>query len=244
MVVSRNIAKMRFSFLQRLSGLCLFLVLGGISGRLSAQDMPSRHESAIRAFEQLDSAGGSHPEAILFLGSSSIGMWKSLAEDMAPLPVLNRGFGGSTLADVAYYAPGILLPHRPALIVLYAGENDLANEERTAANVTEAFQQFSAFLKQHLPNAQLYYISIKPSPARWHHWEKFSEANEALRAIMNRELNYHFIDLSSSMLTPYGLARDDIFLDDMLHLNETGYAIWTSVLKPVLLEAYKKYGKR
>lgn len=240
----RNIAKMRVSFLRLLGGFCLFLSLGGISSRASAQDVSSRYESAIRAFEQLDSAVGSRPEAILFLGSSSIGMWKTLAEDMQPLPVLNRGFGGSTLSEVAYYAPRILLPHRPALIVLYAGENDLANEERAAAAVTEAFLRLSTFLKQNLPNAQLYYISIKPSPARWHYWEKFSEANEALRAIMNQEQNYHFIDLTSSMLTPYGLVRDDIFLEDMLHLNETGYAIWTSVLKPVLLEAYKKHGKR
>jgi lysophospholipase L1-like esterase len=197
-------------------------------------------ESEIQEFERIDARDGYFPASVLFVGSSSIRMWGTLAADMNPLPVLNRGFGGASLSHVTYYADRIILPHKPRMIVLYAGENDLAYETGTIGNLVSYFNAWSNYLKSKLPGTQLYFISIKPSIARWQYWEKMKEANRQIREIIDREPDYHYIDVAGAMLTSSGYVRDDIFLSDNLHMNAKGYAIWTSIIKPKLTEEYAR----
>ncbi len=216
----------------------LFVLLIMVGGSLVAQVDISRFEKEIRAFEKEDSALGINRHAILFAGSSSIRLWSSLEKDMFPLSVLNRGFGGSTLPELIHYADRIILPYKPDIIVLYCGENDLANDETSADQVYNNFKKFYKYLRKQLPTTRLYYISIKPSVKRWEYWPKFKEANQKIAKFMRRHKRCYYIDTASKMLDENGVVYQDIFVEDKLHMNAKGYAIWTGVLKPALQIAY------
>ncbi len=199
-----------------------------------AQPNPDRFESAIQEFENEDKENGYQPQSVLFTGSSSIRMWKTLEGDMAPVPVVNRGFGGSTIPEVLHYADRIILPHQPKTIVFYCGENDLSNDEATAELAVQRFKEFHKYMKKNLPETQLYFIAIKPSISREKYWPKLQEANKQLKKFMDGKKNYFFVDVASNMLDENGKVLQDIFLEDNLHMNEKGYKIWTETLKPLL----------
>jgi lysophospholipase L1-like esterase len=219
---------------------CYILIILLIDlGFVLAQDKEHRFESQIREFEQEDAVNGYNPDAVFFTGSSSIRMWKTLAEDMSPIPVINRGFGGSVIPDVLYFGDRYLLPHKPEIIVLYSGDNDLANDHTKARDVLQSFKDLDAYLKEHLPDTRLFFISIKPSISREKYWPKMKKANKLLRKYMKKDPRLTFMDIASPVIDDAGKIRDDIFLEDNLHLNEKGYAIWTSIVKPYLMEVYK-----
>ena len=213
----------------------LFLIAGLITFTF-AQQKPGKYESTIVKFEQEDQKNGYHPEAVLFTGSSSIKMWKSLSEDMSPIPVINRGFGGSTIPEVTYYADRILLPHHPKIIVFYCGENDLANEESKSNLAVKSFKKFHEYMKKNLPETKVFFIAIKPSIRRWNYWDKMNEANAKLSKFISKKDNYFYVDTASQMLDEHGIVLQDIFIKDNLHMNAKGYAIWTNVIKPILEE--------
>ncbi|MDZ7605773.1 MAG: SGNH/GDSL hydrolase family protein [Cyclobacteriaceae bacterium] len=208
-----------------------------VASPLFAQVNLNRFDAEIRKFEIEDSISGIKKGAILFTGSSSIRMWKTLEADMAPLKVLNRGFGGSTIPEVTHYADRIILPYRPDIIVLYCGENDISNDQTTSEEVFMSFKEFHKYLRKNLPKTQLYYISMKPSVLRWKYWPKVNEANLKIEAFIKRRKNYHYIDTATKMLDSDGMVFQDIFIQDNLHMNEKGYAIWTEVIKPELERA-------
>jgi lysophospholipase L1-like esterase len=216
----------------------LILLLAGITITGYTQQKLDKFESAILEYEKQDQKNGHQPGAVLFTGSSSIRMWKSLADDMAPIPVLNRGFGGSTIPEVTYYADRILLPHQPKIIVFYCGENDLSNDEAKSDLALKSFKQFHTYMKKNLPETKVFFIAIKPSISRWHYWTKMSEANEKIEKFINRKDNYFFVDTASGMLDENGTVLQDIFIKDNLHMNEKGYDIWTKILKPILEKHY------
>ena len=214
----------------------LFFVVG-----LKAQKTPiDRFEKEIVQFEQQDRETGNIQNAIEFTGSSSIRMWKSLARDMAPMKVINRGFGGSTLPELLHYADRIILPYHPKILVVYCGENDLAIDKTKARTVVRSFRAFSRYLQEKLPYTKLFYISIKPSISRWAYWAKMAEANAHIKKIINKNPNYTFVDAASGMLDKEGFVKQDIFIEDNLHMNQKGYAIWTEILKPQLQPVYDK----
>jgi lysophospholipase L1-like esterase len=214
----------------------IFLLL--FSSIVFAQTKPDRFESAIVKFEQEDQEKGYHPESVLFTGSSSIRMWKTLAEDMAPIPVINRGFGGSTIPEVLYYADRIILPHQPKYIVLYCGENDLSNDETKAKEALKSFKAFHKYLRENLPDSRLYFIAIKPSISREQYWPKLQKANKLISKFISKQDNYLFVDTASKMLDNNGIVLQDIFIEDNLHMNAKGYDIWTNILKPILEKDY------
>ena len=203
-----------------------------------AQQNLDKFESEIRKFEHIDSITTYDPESILFVGSSSIRRWESLTQDMAPMSVINRGFGGSTIPEVIYYADRIILPFHPKLLVLYCGENDLANDNTKANQAVKSFKQFIAYMKVNLPDTKVFFVSIKPSISRVQYWTKMQEANAKIIKIMERKSNYYFVDVASEMLDHQGVVLQDIFVEDNLHLNAKGYAIWTDLLKPILEKYY------
>jgi len=197
-----------------------------------------RFESTIAEFEQEDQANGYHPEALLFTGSSSIRMWKTLAQDMDPMAAINRGFGGSTIPEVTYYADRIILPHHPKIIVFYCGENDLANDNSKSSLALKSFKEFHKYLKKNLPDTKLFFIAIKPSISRWNYWPRFGEANQKIKRYIEKKDNFFFIDTASKMLDEEGVVLQDIFIEDNLHMNAKGYKIWTNTIKPILEEYY------
>ncbi len=217
----------------------LLLILVTLCQAAFSQPKIDRFEKTILEFETEDRAEGYHPEAILFTGSSSIRMWKTLQQDMTPLPAINRGFGGSTIPEVIHYADRIILPHHPKLLVLYCGENDIAHDDVPAKTAVKSFKKFYAWMQDNLPDTKVFFLPLKPSVSRWKYWEKFQKANKKIKKFIEKKDDWYYIDTASAMLDDNGMVKKDIFIKDNLHMNAKGYAIWTKVVKPVLEKYYE-----
>jgi lysophospholipase L1-like esterase len=196
---------------------------------------PNRFSAEIRAFEDLDRQNSVPRDAVLFIGSSSIRLWKT-AESFPDLPVINRGFGGSVVADSLHFADRIILKYRPRVIVFYAGDNDIA-AGMSPREVFDDIQAFVDLIHKRLPATRIIFLAIKPSRARWEHWPKMQEANALVAALAEKNDQLEYVDTTTPMLGPDGQPRRELFLDDGLHLNENGYATWNTVLEPVLQSA-------
>jgi len=170
---------------------------------------------------------------VLFIGSSSIRMWTTLAADFPGVPTVRRGFGGSAIPDSTFYAGRIVIPYHPKLIVMYAGDNDVA-EGHSAQQVIDDFKAFVARVRRDLPDAAIAYISIKPSIDRWSMWPRMRAANEGIDKWAQTQSNVQFVDVASKMLGTNGKPRPELFRTDGLHIKPAGYAICINALKPVL----------
>ena len=175
--------------------------------------------------------------AILFAGSSSIVFWRSLAEDMAPLTVLNRGFGGSQMFELNMFRDRIVTPYEPRAVLVYEGDNDVAAGKQPAEILAE-YRDFVDHLKERLPNTDVYFIAVKPSVRRAHLWSTMVEVNDALQALADEHDHVQFLDTSTPMLSEDGTVMDGLLVEDGLHMNANGYAIWADVIKPVLMSSY------
>ncbi len=193
----------------------------------------AKWEKEISAFEAKDRDQPPEKGGILFIGSSSIRMWKTLAEDFPKHRVLNRGFGGSQIEDSIYYADRIVFPYAPRMIVMYSGGNDI-NAGTTPQRVADDFRAFVEKVRSRLPEVQIAYISIAGNPKRWAQVDKVKDANARIREYCEKGRNLKFIDTYSEMLGSDGLPKPDIFLDDKLHMNAAGYKIWAGVVGPYL----------
>lgn len=192
-------------------------------------DAPFRDE--ILRFAEQDRESPPPICPVLFVGSSSIRLWKTLAEDMAPLPVLNRAFGGSTTAQSNRYFDWIVTPYRPRAIVLYAGENDLDGGISPAAAAAD-FRRFMQLKRAKLGRTPVFYISAKPSKLRFNQSARQSELNAAIRKLAGMSSDLTFIDVVSPMLNS-GRPRD-LYVEDGLHMNAAGYAIWSGLVRNAL----------
>ncbi|MDX1933141.1 MAG: SGNH/GDSL hydrolase family protein [Capsulimonadales bacterium] len=191
-------------------------------------------EKAIVAFETADREKGTPPPGgILFVGSSSIVQWKTLATDFPGLPTINRGFGGSHIPDSTFYAARIVLPYAPKTVVLYAGDNDIA-AGHTSAQVTGDFQTFALKIRSALPEAKILYLAIKPSPSRWKFQDRIQAANKNIADWIGTQKNMAFVDVHTPMLGENGEPRPELYVADRLHLSPEGYKLWTQVLAPYL----------
>lgn len=199
-----------------------------------AAEAEKRWGDAIAAFETADRKMPPPENGILFVGSSSIRLWK-LDEHFPGLPVINRGFGGSQVSDTLHFAERIVLPYRPRVIVLYAGDNDIAAGE-PPEQVVEDFQQLVATIHRELPNTRIVFIAIKPSIARWKLYEKMNAANEHIEKHCEGDDRLRFVDVAAPMLGQDGRPREELFVDDGLHLSDAGYRLWTKLVRPHLDE--------
>lgn len=197
----------------------------------------SRWEAVIQRFEAADRENPPPKNAILFAGSSSIVFWRSLTEDMAPLTVLNRGFGGSQMFELNMFRDRIVTPYEPRAVLVYEGDNDVAAGKQPPEILAE-YRDFVDHLNEHLPDTDVYFIAVKPSIRRAHLWSTMVEVNEALQALANEHDHVQFLDTSTPMLKDDGAVMDGLLIEDGLHMNANGYAIWTDVIKPVLMSAY------
>ncbi len=197
-----------------------------------AQPATNRWEPAIREFEAQDAQNPPQPGGVVFVGSSSIRMW-NLKESFPDLDALNRGFGGSQLSDVVEFADRIILPYKPRLVIVYAGDNDLAANkppERVVADYRRLVKQ----IHEKLPETRIAFIGVKPSISRWRLIEQVREVNRTVAAIAAEDERLEFIDIEPSMLGEDGQPRKELFLADGLHLNAAGYEVWTKLVRPVL----------
>ena len=192
----------------------------------------ARFEQDILAFESWDRQNSFPPDAVLFVGSSSIRMWQS-AERFPDVPVINRGFGGSHTSDVNHFAERVVVRYKPRLIVFYAGDNDI-EAGKTPQHVFDDFQAFANLVHKQLPQTRIVYLPIKPSLARWSKWPRMQEVNAQVENLSKAENRIVYVDTATPMLGEDGRPRSELFLDDGLHLNDKGYELWTKVLSPFL----------
>jgi lysophospholipase L1-like esterase len=191
----------------------------------------------IRDFKKQDSTSFPPKNAILFIGSSSFTMWKGVQDSFPAYTIINRGFGGSTLLDQIRYENDIIFPYQPKQIVIYCGENDLASSDSvTAEMVFQRFKVLFAAIRAKLPDIPIAFVSLKPSPSRRYLLDKMRTANVLIREYLATQKNAGFIDIHSKMLNAAGQPMPDIFLEDSLHMNEKGYAIWKKEIQPYLLK--------
>lgn len=219
--------------------LALMIVMpaGGRSAALAqaAQAVAAdRWEADIRKFEDRDKASPPPQNGVVFIGSSSIVRW-NLAEAFPELgaSAINRGFGGSFMADAARYADRIVIPHKPRMVVLYEGDNDL----RTAETPEQIAGQFTAFLdKVHraLPDARIIAIGVKPSVQRWAQIGKGRAINALMRAQCEGRPYATFVDVEQPMLSLDGKPRPELYVEDGLHMSPAGYRIWNAAIRPLL----------
>lgn len=204
----------------------------------SAKQTPSakadRWEPAIRAFEAKDRKQAPAKGGIVFVGSSSIVLW-DLPKSFPGLNAINRGFGGSQLADSVRYARRIVLPYEPRTVVLYAGDNDLASG-KTPQQVFDDYQRFVAAIHAALPKTRIIYIAIKPSKARWKLIDKIRATNRLIADFAAKDPRLVFIDVEKPMLGVDGKPRPELFMPDGLHLNAEGYRLWAGLVGPHLKE--------
>jgi lysophospholipase L1-like esterase len=203
-----------------------------------AKDDPTVWEGEMRRLAKLDRLIPPPSNPILFVGSSSFRNWKTLATHMTPVSVLNRGFGGSQIHDITYYVPRIVAPFNPRAIVFYAGENDIAgvlwSPRKTPGDIRREFGNFCLAVHAALPNIHIHFISIKPPKRRLQYWPAMQEANLLVRDYCASDARLHYVDIVPAMSDDSGVPRFDVFHWDGLHYNELGYALWTSVIKPIL----------
>ncbi|MGJ7901489.1 SGNH/GDSL hydrolase family protein [Lysobacter sp. 1R34A] len=189
----------------------------------------SRWELDIQAFEREDAVVRRRPGSIVFVGSSSIRLWRSLDTDFPGVAIINRGFGGSRVYDSLHYADRIVTPYQPRAVVFYAGDNDL-HEGRTPAQVRDDFVAFVERVRAAAPQARIGFISIKPSPSRAALLPQVREANALVRAYAQQAKGVDYLDVYTPMLQASGAPRPELFLEDALHMNRSGYAIWADVV--------------
>ncbi|MGC4081679.1 MAG: GDSL-type esterase/lipase family protein [Vicinamibacterales bacterium] len=210
----------------------LFLVAWlALAPSLSAS--PAQWREQVAALAAQPAVG---PVDIVFVGSSSVRMWKSLASDFPRWRTVNCGFGGSQLADSIFYFDQLITPRAPRVVVLYAGENDLAAGVAPEQLLAD-FRAFRERLRAARPAARLIYLSSKPSPARAAQLGKLRAANALIAAACGADPLCTFVDVFTPMLDAGQQARPELFGPDRLHMNATGYALWTKTLLPVLEKA-------
>ena len=223
------------SLVQAILGLAVVLAVlnVGVAADVAAkQPNFEKWENSIQKFELQDQESPQPKMANLFVGSSSIRMWK-LDKSFPKFKTINRGFGGSEIADSIHFADRIILKHRPAVVLLYAGDNDISHG-KSAETVTEDFRKFVSVVRKDLPDAEIAFIAIKPSIKRWNLADQIRKANKAITAICDDDEKLTYVDIFKPMLADDGKPRPELFLKDGLHLNEEGYKLWASIVRPLL----------
>ena len=190
-------------------------------------------EKDINEFLDIDKKQSPPKDPVVFAGSSSVRMWSSLRTDFPHLNVMNRGFGGSQMEDLVYFASKIVAPYKPRKIVVYSGENDI-DAGQTAENVLADFKEFIAFRDKELKGVPIFYVAMKPSISRWAKWPEMKKGNDLIKAESAKHKKVTFVDIAPGMLGADGKPRPDLFLGDGLHMNAKGYEVWRTVLLPYL----------
>ncbi|TDH21483.1 G-D-S-L family lipolytic protein [Segetibacter sp. 3557_3] len=217
----------------KLLPLLLLLLLQGV---LHAQTAPPFWKEIVE-FKKQDSSRVISSRPIVLVGSSSFQKWKDVNEYLPGYPILNRGFGGSTLVDVIRYAYDVILLYKPKQVMVYCGENDLASGDSIPVDeVVLRFKTLFGIIRQNLPVTKIDFVAMKLSPSRQQIFSKVKEANRQIRAFLKKQKNTGFVDVETAMLDANGNTREELFLQDRLHMKPAGYAIWQKAMLPHLLK--------
>jgi lysophospholipase L1-like esterase len=193
----------------------------------------ARWEAEVAAYEAADRESPPPKDGILFIGSSTIRLWKTLATDFPGREVVNRGFGGTEIRDATHFADRLIFPHEPRQIFLRAGGNDI-HAGRLPEQVAADFAEFVRVVRTRLPNSEILYIAVSPSPARWDEAEKSRELNRRIRELARGMPSVRFVDAYDVSLGPDGRARPELFVEDRLHFNREGYSLLAERVRPFL----------
>ncbi len=206
-----------------------------VSTAQNNQSFPFANE--IAAFQKQDSIALPPQGQILFTGSSSFRKWIDVQDYFPSFKIINRGFGGSTIPDVIHYADQIIFPYQPKQIVIYCGENDIASSDTiTATIMLQRYQQLFFLIRSKLKNAEIDFVSIKPSPSRKKFRATVEQSNQLIKDFIAKQDHAKFINVFNAMLNADGTIKQELFLKDDLHMNEKGYAIWQKINEPYLLK--------
>ena len=198
---------------------------------IAAEKSPSkRYEKDIQAFEAADKETPPPEGAVLFTGASAIRLWKTLAQDFPEHKVINRGFGGSQMADSVYFADRIVIPYKPKMIVIQAGGNDI-NSGKPPEQVLADFKAFVEKVHSKLPETRIAFLCINPNPARWGQVENQKRANQLVKDYIATVKYLDYIDIFDAMLGPDGQPREDLFVADRLHPNDNGYQVRAAIIR-------------
>ncbi|MDG3002381.1 GDSL-type esterase/lipase family protein [Paludisphaera mucosa] len=203
------------------------------ASRYAAARDYTKWEKEIAAFEEADRKAQPAKGGVVFVGSSTIRLWKTLAEDFPDHKVVNRGFGGSEIVDSTHFADRLIFPHEPKQIFLRAGGNDI-HDGRLPRDVAADFAEFVRVVHARLPHAEILYIGLSPAPARWGEVDKGREMNRLIRQMALRMPRVGFVTADEFTLGPDGMARHELFVEDRLHLSPMGYKLLAERVRPYL----------
>ncbi|UZR97301.1 GDSL-type esterase/lipase family protein [Chondrinema litorale] len=212
---------------------CIILISCGSFKKEDQPITPQFWEKAIAKYEEADRQNPPKQGEILFIGSSSFTLWKNVAGYFPSKEIINRGFGGAQTRDVLFYKERLILPYQPSQVVIYIGENDLS-VGKTASETAYSVEKLINCILQQFPNTSIVYISIKPSPSKWDLKDKMQDTNKLISAFIAQNKKVEFVDVWDSMLDEDGKPPMSIFLEDSLHMNDKGYAIWQKKIAPHL----------
>lgn len=205
---------------------------------LIAADGGNKFQKEWDAYLEKDKTSPPPTEAILCTGSSSMRMWTTLKTDLAPLPVFNRAFGGSTTKDTVAAVPLIVTPYKPKVIMYYCGDNDLGSPKTSPDVPVEGFKDFVAAVRKELPEVRFVYLTIKPSPKRTESWPNAQKANAMIAELAAKDPLITVVDVGTVLLDDKGVPIPELYKEDKLHMTPAGYERWTKVVKPVLEQVW------
>jgi lysophospholipase L1-like esterase len=217
--------------MKKTSVLLLSLLVAGFSSLSAASD--HNWEKDIAAFEKADAQNPPPKGGIEFVGSSTIVKWTTLTQDFPNLPVFNRGFGGSQVKDTLIFAPRIIIPYAPRIVVFHSGGNDL-QAGVTPAEVIDNIKKLVELIQAKLPQTEFCFIGLRPSPKRSTIHVQEREVNKAIQEYMNRTPRTHYIDEYDMVIDAKGDPRPELFNEDNLHLNADGYKLLVERVRPFL----------
>lgn len=230
--------------------LCLICCLphASSSRALHADDLLDKYKAAalekwaseLKRIEALDARETDPPNAILFLGSSSIRLWEDIAADLNPWPVVARGYGGAKFSDLVVLCEQLIRPHKFRAVAIFVG-NDVTGgkDDKTAAEVVEMFEHVVATIRRQAPDAPIFLIEITPTPKRWDAWDKIKQVNAELRAACQSSKNLHFVATADRYLDANGQPMPELFKQDKLHQNRDGYQRWSELIRKSLTDVLK-----
>lgn len=212
----------------------IFLASCSVSRKYTGE-AKKNYEKDILKFEQLDKAERDPDNAILFAGSSSIRLWSTLKSDVAPYPVIQRGFGGSKFSDLAVYTKRIVYPHQfKALVIFEANDITGSPADKSPEEVVKLFRNIVQTVRKKYNDQPIFLLEITPTKSRWTVWPKIQRTNQLLKESCGKMHNTYFIDTAASYLNKDGEPRTELFIKDLLHQNHDGYLIWGDLIRKKL----------
>lgn len=216
---------------------CLLLLLVACSPLKKYAYTAETFESQVKELEKLDKTETFNEDYILYIGSSSIRLWDSIKTDMAPYKSVKRGYGGAHFYDLIHYTERLVTPHKNAKAMVCFVANDLSgnwDDPKTDINPQEVKRLFKYFTKQVediAPDMPIFLVEITPTQSRWNIWDKTKRANNLMKAYCESKDNLYFISTADEFLNENKLPRTELFIEDQLHLNRDGYALWSQIIK-------------